>query len=56
LKTSLITGITGQDRSYLADLLVAKGYRVYGLVDMRVDADVALVAEELNGTAKRGRG
>jgi GDPmannose 4,6-dehydratase len=31
-KTALITGITGQDGSYLADLLLAKGYRVVGLV------------------------
>ena len=30
-KTALITGITGQDGSYLGDLLLAKGYRVYGL-------------------------
>jgi GDPmannose 4,6-dehydratase len=28
----------------------------HGLVDMMVDADIALVGEELNGTAKRGRG
>jgi len=28
----LITGITGQDGSYLAELLVSKGYEVYGLV------------------------
>jgi GDPmannose 4,6-dehydratase len=28
----LITGITGQDGSYLADLLLAKGYRVVGMV------------------------
>jgi len=28
----LITGITGQDGSYLADLLLAKGYDVYGVV------------------------
>ena len=31
-KTALITGITGQDGSYLADLLLEKGYRVCGLV------------------------
>ena len=31
-KTALITGITGQDGSYLADLLLQKGYKVYGLV------------------------
>ncbi len=29
---ALITGITGQDGSYLAELLLEKGYRVYGLV------------------------
>ncbi|HTA53734.1 MAG TPA: GDP-mannose 4,6-dehydratase [Candidatus Acidoferrales bacterium] len=30
-KTALITGITGQDGSYLAELLLAKGYRVVGM-------------------------
>lgn len=32
MSTSLITGITGQDGSYLAELLLAKGYRVIGAV------------------------
>ncbi|MGB7347806.1 MAG: GDP-mannose 4,6-dehydratase [Pirellulaceae bacterium] len=31
-KTALITGITGQDGSYLAELLLEKGYNVHGLV------------------------
>jgi GDPmannose 4,6-dehydratase len=31
-KTALITGITGQDGSYLAELLLAKGYAVHGVV------------------------
>jgi len=31
-KSALITGITGQDGSYLAELLLNKGYRVHGLV------------------------
>jgi GDPmannose 4,6-dehydratase len=31
-RTALITGITGQDGSYLAELLLAKGYRVVGVV------------------------
>lgn len=31
-KSALITGITGQDGSYLAELLLDKGYDVYGLV------------------------
>ncbi len=30
-KTALITGITGQDGSYLADLLLEKGYKVHGI-------------------------
>jgi GDPmannose 4,6-dehydratase len=32
MKRALITGITGQDGSYLADLLVAKGYEVHGII------------------------
>ena len=31
MKTALITGITGQDGSYLAEFLLEKGYQVYGL-------------------------
>lgn len=31
-KKALITGLTGQDGSYLAELLLAKGYQVFGLV------------------------
>lgn len=32
MKTALITGITGQDGSYLAELLLEKGYMVHGIV------------------------
>jgi GDPmannose 4,6-dehydratase len=32
MKTALITGITGQDGSYLAELLLKKGYMVHGLI------------------------
>jgi len=32
MKKALITGITGQDGSYLAELLLEKGYKVYGIV------------------------
>ncbi|HET9333261.1 MAG TPA: GDP-mannose 4,6-dehydratase [Gemmatimonadota bacterium] len=32
MKRALITGITGQDGSYLAELLLAKGYEVHGVV------------------------
>ena len=32
MKRALITGITGQDGSYLAELLLAKGYEVHGVI------------------------
>ena len=38
-KTALITGITGQDGSYLAELLLSKGYRVVGMT-RRTSTDV----------------
>ena len=31
MKTAIVTGVTGQDGSYLAELLLEKGYRVVGL-------------------------
>jgi GDPmannose 4,6-dehydratase len=31
MKTALITGVTGQDGSYLAEFLLGKGYVVHGL-------------------------
>lgn len=36
-KVALITGVTGQDGSYLAELLLAKGYQVHGLVRRNSD-------------------
>ncbi len=32
MKTALITGVTGQDGSYLAGLLLSKGYTVCGII------------------------
>ena len=34
-KTALITGITGQDGAYLAQLLLQKGYAVHGVIARR---------------------
>jgi GDPmannose 4,6-dehydratase len=45
LPTALITGVTGQDGAYLADLLLGYGYRVIGL--MRRSASSDIVAERL---------
>ncbi len=32
MKRALITGVTGQDGSYLAEFLLSKGYEVHGLI------------------------
>ena len=42
-KTALITGITGQDGSYLAELLIAKGYRVHGLARPASTGNIARI-------------
>ncbi len=45
MKSALITGITGQDGLYLAELLHAKGYRVVGLVRGQNNPKAARLAE-----------
>jgi len=40
MRSALITGITGQDGAYLAQLLLSKGYRVLGLMRRSASADV----------------
>ena len=42
-KRALITGITGQDGAYLAQLLLEKGYKVFGLVRRSSTAEVSAV-------------
>lgn len=39
MKSALITGITGQDGSYLAELLLEKGYKIYGLLRRKSKVD-----------------
>jgi len=43
MKKALITGITGQDGSYLAELLLEKGYEVYGMVRRKSIEDFSRV-------------
>ena len=43
-KNALITGITGQDGSYLSELLLEKGYNVYGLMRRKSSVDYGNVA------------
>jgi GDPmannose 4,6-dehydratase len=49
-KSALITGITGQDGSYLAELLLDKGYKVYGLrrrTSVPIMDNIAHIADEI---------
>lgn len=48
MKKALITGITGQDGSYLAELLLSKGYEVYGLVRRSSSSNTSRIAHILN--------
>lgn len=47
-KTALITGISGQDSSYMAELLLEKGYKVYGLVRQVASRNLWRIAHILN--------
>ena len=40
MKRAFVTGVTGQDGAYLSQLLLAKGYEVYGLVRRSSSADI----------------
>ena len=50
-KSALITGITGQDGSYLAELLLSKGYEVHGLIRTIVDFQHRATGRDLPGSA-----
>lgn len=45
MKSALITGITGQDGTYLAKFLLEKGYKVYGLLARRATATTWRLSE-----------
>ncbi|MCU1557255.1 MAG: GDP-mannose 4,6-dehydratase [Microbacteriaceae bacterium] len=49
MKRALITGITGQDGLYLAELLLSKGYRVYGLIRGQNNPKYELVERTVPG-------
>lgn len=48
MKTALITGIKGQDGSYLAELLLEKGYKVYGLDRRTSNQNIERIKHILN--------
>ena len=47
MKTALITGITGQDGSYLAEFLLEKGYEVHGITRRASISNTARIAHLL---------
>lgn len=47
-KKALITGITGQDGSYLAELLLSKGYEIYGLTRRTSTSNYGRIAHIVN--------
>jgi len=47
-KIALITGITGQDGSYLAELLLTKGYKVHGLIRRSSQVNTHLINHLIN--------
>ncbi|PEJ65959.1 GDP-mannose 4,6-dehydratase [Bacillus toyonensis] len=53
MKKALITGVTGQDGSYLAEFLLEKGYEVHGIIrrssSYNLDRIESLVNEEIEG-------
>jgi len=51
-RSALITGITGQDGSYLAEFLLERGYRVHGLVRRRSPATLARIAHLVEGPGR----
>lgn len=50
-KKALITGVTAQDGLYLSELLLAKGYEVYGLVRGQNNPRLPLLQAERSGRA-----
>lgn len=50
-KKALITGLTGQDGSYLAELLIDKGYQVFGLVRRSSSSNISRISH-LSGTVE----
>ncbi|WP_267246294.1 GDP-mannose 4,6-dehydratase [Streptomyces sp. PR69] len=54
-KTALITGVTGQDGSYLSELLLSKGYTVHGLVRRSSSFNTERIDHIYQGPQETGR-
>lgn len=54
-KRALISGVTGQDGSYLAELLLAKGYEVHGLIRRSSSFNTGRIEHIYRGRTSRVR-
>ena len=54
-KIAFITGVTGQDGSYLSELLLEKGYTVHGLIRRTSVLNVERIQEIINKYEKIGK-
>lgn len=52
LNKALITGVTGQDGSYLAELLLEKGYEVHGIIRKASTFNTARIDHIINNSEK----
>jgi GDPmannose 4,6-dehydratase len=55
MTTAIVTGITGQDGSYMAELLNSKGYRIVGVVRKSKIASASLLPALFNRVGKELR-
>ena len=53
MKKALITGITGQDGSYLAEFLLDKGYEVHGIIRRSSQVNTTLIENLINNERNR---
>ena len=54
-KVALLTGITGQDGSYLTELLLEKGYQVHGVVRRSSSFNTGRINHIINDASLRDR-
>ena len=54
IKSALITGINGQDGSYLAELLLEKGYIVHGIIRRSSNANTSRINHLINNHSDKG--
>ena len=52
-KIALITGVTGMDGSYLAELLLDKGYEVHGIIRRTSTFNTSRIDHKIGGITKR---